>query len=279
MSNASIWILGKTGQLAQCFADSFKNETSATTRFLGRDEIDFEHDLFEQLSELNEIPDVIINAVAYTAVDKAESEEELAHRVNAEAVSELADFCALHDIVLMHFSTDYVFNGEKNSPYTEDDECNPLGVYGKTKREGELAVLECETGIVIRLSWLYSNYGKNFYLTMKNAMASDPSRELRVVSDQLGCPTDASDVSNSVSTYILKGLNEETEWTFGLFHFTGNEVISWYDFAVRIKNEFGFSNSILPISTSGYPTAAKRPAYSVLGSVRKLFLVREVKKG
>lgn len=271
MSNTSIWILGKTGQLAQCFADSFKNESSTTVRFLGRDEIDFEEDLFEQLSELNEIPDVIVNTVADTAVDKAESEEELAHRVNAEAVSELADFCALHDIVLIHFSTDYVFNGKKNSPYTEDDECNPLGVYGRTKREGELAVLECETGIVIRLSWLYSNYGKNFYLTMKNAMASDSSRELRVVSDQLGCPTNALDVSNSVSNYILKCLNDETEWTFGLFHFTGNEVVSWFDFAVRIKNEYDFPNPILPISTSEYPTPAKRPAYSVLGSVRPLF--------
>jgi dTDP-4-dehydrorhamnose reductase len=271
MSNASIWILGKTGQLAQCFADSFEEETSTSIRFFGRDEVDFENDLFEQLSDLNEIPDVIINTVAYTAVDKAESDEELAHRVNAEAVSELSDFCSLHDIVLIHFSTDYVFNGEKNSPYTEDDECNPLGVYGKTKREGELAVLECETGIVIRLSWLYSNYGKNFYLTMKNAMASDPSRELRVVSDQLGCPTDASDVSNSVSNYILKCLNEKTEWTFGLFHFTGNEVISWYDFAVRIKDENGFSNSILPIKTEEYPTPARRPGYSVLGSVRPFF--------
>ncbi len=271
MSNASIWILGKTGQLAQCFADSFKNETSVSTRFFGRAEIDFEEDLFEQLSELNEIPDVIINTVAYTAVDKAETEEELAHRVNAGAVSELADFCALHDIVLIHFSTDYVFNGEKNSPYTEDDECNPLGVYGRTKREGELAVLECETSIVIRLSWLYSNYGKNFYLTMKNAMASDPSRELRVVNDQLGCPTDASDVANSVSTYIINCLKEQTEWTFGLFHFTGNEVISWYDFAVRIKNENGFSNVIHAIPTSEYPTPAQRPRYSVLGSVRPLF--------
>jgi dTDP-4-dehydrorhamnose reductase len=274
MANASIWILGKTGQLAQCFADSFKNETFVLVRFFGRDEIDFEEDLFEQLSELNEIPDVIINTVAYTAVDKAETEEELAHRVNAEAVSELADFCALHDIVLIHFSTDYVFNGEKNSPYTEDDECNPLGVYGRTKREGELAVLECATGIVIRLSWLHSNYGKNFYLAMKNAMASDPSREFRVVSDQLGCPTNASDVANSVSIYIINCLNVKTEWTFGLFHFTGNEVISWYDFAVRIKNEFGFSNVIHAIPTSEYPTPAKRPGYSVLGSSKKLFFAK-----
>ena len=271
MSNTSIWILGKTGQLSQCFADSFKEETSASIRFFGRDEIDFENALFEQLSELNEIPDVIINTVAYTGVDKAESEEELAHRVNAEAVGELADFCSLHDIALIHFSTDYVFNGEKNSPYTEDDECNPLGVYGRTKREGELAVLECETGIVIRLSWLYSNYGKNFYLTMKNVMASDPSRELRVVNDQVGCPTDASDVANSVSAYIINCLNEQTEWTFGLFHFTGHEVISWCDFAVRIKNEFGFSNSILPISTAEYPTPAKRPGYSKLNSKNPLF--------
>jgi dTDP-4-dehydrorhamnose reductase len=146
-----------------------------------------------------------------------------------------------------------------------------LGVYGRTKREGELAVLECETGIVIRLSWLYSNYGKNFYLTMKNAMASDPSRELRVVNDQMGCPTNASDVANSVSAYIISCLNEKTEWTFGLFHFTGNGIVSWYDFAVRIKNEYGFSNSILPIATSEYPTQARRPAYSVLGSVRPLF--------
>jgi len=271
MSNASIWILGKSGQLAQCFADSFKEETSASIRFFGRDEIDFENDLFEQLSELNEIPDVIVNTVAYTAVDKAETEEELAHRVNAEAVSELADFCSLHDIVLIHFSTDYVFNGEQNSPYTEGDVCNPLGVYGRTKREGELAVLECETGIVIRLSWLYSNYGKNFYLTMKNAMSSDPLRELRVVNDQVGCPTDASDVANSVSAYIINCLNEKTEWTFGLFHFTGNEVISWYDFALRIKNEFGFPNSILPIPTSEYPTPAQRPRYSKLNSNNPLF--------
>ena len=278
MSNASIWILGKTGQLAQCFADSLKGETLASIRFFGRDEIDFENDLFEQLSDLNEIPDVIVNTVAYTAVDKAESEEELAHRVNAEAVSELADFCSLHDVVLIHFSTDYVFNGEKNSPYTEDDECNPLGVYGRTKREGELAVLECGTGIVIRLSWLYSNYGKNFYLTMKNAMASDPSRELRVVNDQMGCPTDASDVANSVSTYILNCLNEQTEWTFGLFHVTGNEVISWYDFAVRIKEEFGFSNSIIPISTSQYPTPAERPRYSKLNSKNPLFSVPKLKE-
>jgi dTDP-4-dehydrorhamnose reductase len=271
MMNKLIWILGKTGQLANCFADSLKEETTVNVRFFGRNEIDFENDLFEQLSELNEIPDVIINTVAYTAVDKAESEEEIAHRVNAEAVSELADFCSLHEVVLIHFSTDYVFNGEKNSPYTEDDECNPLGVYGRTKREGELSVLECETGIVIRLSWLYSNYGKNFYLTMKNAMASDPSRELRVVNDQLGCPTDASDVSNSVSNYILNCLNGKTEWTFGLFHFAGNEVISWYDFALRIKNEFGFPNSILPISTSEYPTPAKRPRYSKLNSNNPLF--------
>lgn len=278
MSNASIWILGKTGQLAQCFADSFKEETSASIRFFGRDEIDFENDLFEQLSDLNEIPDVIINTVAYTAVDKAESEEELAHRVNAEAVSELSDYCSLHDIVLIHFSTDYVFNGEKNSPYTEDDECHPLGVYGRTKREGELAVLECETGIVIRLSWLYSNYGKNFFLTMKNAMASDPSRELRVVYDQVGCPTDASDVASSVSTYVLNCLNEKTEWTFGLFHFTGSEVISWYDFAVRIKNEFGFSNVIHPIPTSEYPTPAKRPAYSKLNSKNPMFSAPKYKE-
>jgi dTDP-4-dehydrorhamnose reductase len=106
---------------------------------------------------------------------------------------------------------------------------------------------------------------------MKNTMASDSSRELRVVSDQLGCPTDASDVSNSVSTYIINCLKEQTEWTFGLFHFTGNEVISWYDFAVRIKNEFGFPNSILPIPTSEYPTPAQRPRYSKLNSNNPLF--------
>jgi dTDP-4-dehydrorhamnose reductase len=110
---------------------------------------------------------------------------------------------------------------------------------------------------------------------MKNAMASDPSRELRVVSDQLGCPTDASDVSNSVSTYVVNCLNEQTEWTFGLFHFTGNEVISWYDFAVRIKDENGFPNVIHPIPTSEYPTPAMRPRYSVLGSSKKLFFAED----
>jgi len=105
-------------------------------------------------------------------------------------------------------------------------------------------------------------------------MASDSSRELRVVNDQMGCPTNASDVADSVSKYILKCLKEQTEWTFGLFHFTGNEVISWYDFAVRIKNEFGFPNVIHAIPTSEYPTPARRPGYSVLGSVRPLFFAK-----
>jgi len=109
---------------------------------------------------------------------------------------------------------------------------------------------------------------------MKNAMVFDSARELRVVNDQVGCPTNASDVANSVSTYIINCLNEQTEWTFGLFHFTGNEVISWYDFALRIKNENGFLNSILPITTEEYPTAARRPRYSVLGSSKKLFFAK-----
>jgi dTDP-4-dehydrorhamnose reductase len=106
---------------------------------------------------------------------------------------------------------------------------------------------------------------------MKNAMASDSARELRVVNDQMGCPTNASDVANSVSAYIINCLSEKTEWTFGLFHFAGNEVISWYDFAVRIKNEYGFTNVIHAIPTSEYPTPARRPAYSVLSSVKGVF--------
>lgn len=202
-------------------------------------------------------PDLIVNAAAYTAVDKAESEPELARRINAEAPAALAGL----GVRFVHYSTDYVFDGNGERPYREDDPVGPTSVYGETKLQGEQAVLAADPrNLVLRVAWVYGTRGKNFLLTMKRLGAD--GRSLRVVSDQIGAPTWSREIANA-TVEAIRRLGPEDPG--GLYHLPAGGTASWYDFARAILGE---EASIEPIPTSAYPTPAKRPAYSVLdGSV------------
>lgn len=199
--------------------------------------------------------DTIINCAAYTAVDRAEDDAELAHRVNAIGPENLARSGAR----VVHISTDYVFDGCGHTPYNPDDETNPVSVYGRTKRAGEIAVLEnARAAVVIRTAWLYSPYGNNFVKTMRRLGAEKES--INVVCDQIGTPTCAADLAAAIVAILPKmhdGMRE-------VYHFTNEGVCSWYDFACAIMELSGLSCTVNPIPSSAYPTRAVRPAYSVL---------------
>lgn len=200
-----------------------------------------------------------INCAAYTAVDKAEEEVELAFSINATAVKLLAKACSAHDVMLVHFSTDYVFDGNASKPYKETDETNPVNLYGESKLEGErLALQHNENTCIIRTSWVYSSFGKNFVRTMVRLMKEKES--LGVVADQVGSPTYAADLALIVLEMITKKVNV----TPGIFHYCNAGIISWFQFATAIKEATQSSCNINPIQTNEYPTPAKRPAYSAL---------------
>lgn len=209
-------------------------------------------------------PAIILNAAAYTAVDRAESEPEKAHAINAIGPGSLAQWAAAHDARLVHVSTDFVFDGKKTSPYLTSDPTQPLGVYGASKLAGEKAVLASapRQSVVLRASWLYSPFGNNFMKTMLRLMAEKPA--LRVVNDQLGSPTSTF----SLVHCLFRIIKEPT--VSGIFHWCDGGEISWYDFAVAIQKQaldmqlLDSAIPIEPIATSEYPTPARRPAYSVL---------------
>lgn len=217
-------------------------------------------------------PNWIVNASAYTAVDKAETETELANSVNAVAPTVMAEEAQQRGATLFHISTDYVFDGQKNTPYTEQDATNPLSVYGQSKLAGEQGIKATgATHIILRTAWVYGTHGKsNFVKTMLRLFAERD--EVRVVADQVGTPTWASDIAQTITT-LLSQLSPEQSSGFSrqeIYHFTNSGVASWYDFAVAILEEaklLGYPlkvQRIVPITTSEYPTPAHRPAYSVL---------------
>ena len=216
-------------------------------------------DAVEVCFESNRI-DACINCAAYTAVDKAEDEPELAMRINAFAPKVLADACLRHDALLVHISTDYVFGGDADKPYKEDDPISPKSVYGNTKAEGERLIRKSGCNhIIVRTAWLYSSTGKNFVKTMLNLADSRP--ELNVVADQKGCPTWAHDLAVALIALLEKNGMSPIHETF---HFTNEGQITWYDFATAIMEIGGKTCKVNPIQTDQYPTKAKRPAYSVL---------------
>ena len=204
--------------------------------------------------------DACINCAAYTAVDKAEDEPELATLINTYAPKVLADACLKRDALLIHVSTDYVFGGDANEPYKVDDPINPQSVYGSTKAEGERLIRESGCNyMIVRTAWLYSSVGKNFVKTM--LMLGDTKDEINVVADQKGCPTWAHDLAMALVTLLNKNGKNEVHETF---HFTNEGQITWYDFATAIMELGGKTCKVNPITTDQYPTKAKRPAYSVL---------------
>jgi dTDP-4-dehydrorhamnose reductase len=203
-------------------------------------------------------PQYFINCAAYTAVDKAESEKELAYQVNAEAPGIIAKACKENNVQLIHVSTDYVFNGTGNSPYKEDDKTDPVNLYGASKLEGEKRVMQNDPfAIIIRTAWVYSEFGKNFVKTMLRVMRE--REQVNVVNDQEGTPTYAADLA-AVILHIISS----QQWVPGIYHFSNEGQITWYDLAVAIKELSGSTCKVNPIPTSEYPLPAKRPVYSIL---------------
>lgn len=209
--------------------------------------------------------DYIINCAAYTAVDQAEGDMKNAQLVNQEVPSVLADYCREHVIRLIHLSTDYVFDGTGNKPIIETDKPNPLSVYGKTKLDGEREILEkLNNAYIIRTSWVYSSYGKNFVKTMLRL--GESKERLDVVYDQIGTPTNASDLAGVLLVIIqeIEAGNDNP----GIYHYTNEGITSWYDFAVTIMKLANINCHVYPIPTSGFKTAAQRPAFTVLDKTK-----------
>jgi dTDP-4-dehydrorhamnose reductase len=229
--------------------------------FTGRNEIDLSEPasiapFFERYK-----PSVFVNCAAYTAVDKAETEKELALCINATAVAEIARCCKLYGCKLITISTDYVFNGMATTPYRIDEPTDPVNYYGYTKMLGEQMALEqLPSSIIIRTSWVYSEHGHNFVKTMLRLMRERES--IGVVNDQQGCPTSAADLAKAILQiiqHVLEGTGHK-----GVYHFSNQGAITWYDFALAIRNLAGLTCEVKPIPSSAFPTPAKRPQYSVM---------------
>lgn len=260
----SILITGTSGQLGHeiqglSYTHVYKGykfiHTNRSTLDISRREI------VENYFENNQI-DCIINCAAFTNVDNAEAESELAMLVNGSAVEWLVSAAMKRQTRIFHVSTDYVFDGTNCRPYKEDDQVNPVSVYGKSKLAGEKAVLDYEYGTVIRASWLYSPRGKNFFNTILKFGEERP--ELNVVYDQVGTPTYARDLARVLLTFADHAIVDGSIYKGGLYHYSNEGVCSWYDFALEIIKQKGLHCQVNPIESEQYPTPAVRPHFSVL---------------
>ena len=251
-------VTGGNGQLAQSLKDVVNHQDELDVDFQDLPDLDITNkQQLESYFSNNEL-DYCINCAAYTAVDLAEEQSDLAYAVNAKGPKYLAEVCQKHQVTLIHISTDFVFDGKKQTPYVETDMPNPLGVYGASKWQGERNIQEgMETYFIIRTSWLYSEYGNNFMKTMLRL--SETRDEISVVSDQIGAPTYAGDLAEVLIKIILS-----SSTNYGVYHYSNSGAISWYDFAAEIFKLFGKTIELKPIKTEDYPTEAKRPKYSVL---------------
>lgn len=257
-----VLVTGASGQLGQAlksigsqydevefyFSDSLEGDITEISRL---------RSLFEAVK-----PHFCINAAAYTAVDKAESEPEKAHLVNVAGAANLASVCLEKGCVLVHVSTDFVFDGKSDKPYQEQDRTDPQGVYGRTKRDGELEIQKIlDRYFIVRTSWVYSEFGNNFMKTMLRL--SKERDEISVVQDQVGTPTYAVDLAHALVKMVLSG-----KTVYGVYNFSNEGITSWYGFAKEIFDQTSALVKLHPIPTSAFPTPAKRPAYSVLDKTR-----------
>jgi dTDP-4-dehydrorhamnose reductase len=263
-NNATILVTGANGQLGK------ELQVLAT----GFDEFQF---LFVAKEELNIADEAAIakyfrehtinfciNCAAYTAVDKAEKEFESAFLINADAVANLAKICCTNKTQLIHISTDYVFDGTATQPYKETDTTNPVSIYGKSKLQGEVSAIKiCPTAIIIRTAWVYSSFGNNFVKTMLRLMKQKES--INVVNDQFGNPTYAADLAAAIMQIIT---SNQIKANSGIYHYSNAGITNWYEFAVAIKKLTGSNCIVNPITTAQYPTAAKRPVWSVLDTAK-----------
>lgn len=253
-----ILVTGANGQLGQCLQKISSQFEEFEFIFTDSETLDIT--IKEEVNDFfwQNAPDFCINAAAYTAVDLAETEVEKAFLVNADGAENLAEACAENNAQFIHVSTDYVFDGENNLAYTEEDFTNPLGVYGASKLAGDELALEVNPcSVILRTSWVYSEFGKNFVKTMLNLFAT--KEELSIVADQFGQPTNANDLAEA----IMKIIKSE-KITPGIFNFSNLGRISWFDFAEKIAELSEAKIKLNAIETSQYPTPAKRPKNSVL---------------
>lgn len=256
-----ILVTGKNGQLGSEIKALESTNLTIKFKFTDSKELDIRSraQLTKIVDKFN--PDVIINCAAYTAVDLAEDEAEKADDVNHKAVKLLAEICSNKNIRLIHISTDYVFNGEKNIPYIESDQTDPVNEYGNSKLNGEISILESNVqAIIIRTSWVYSSFGNNFVKTM--IRLGRDKNEINVVADQYGSPTNAKDLAEACIYIALS----DQKWKAGteVYHYSNQGEISWCQFAKEIMSISNLNCEVKPISTAQFPTKAKRPEFSTL---------------
>lgn len=250
-----ILVTGSKGMLGQDLCPILEDESYEVVETTSKT---FDVTDFKQVQEVleSEKPDFVIHCAAYTNVDKAQEELEVATLINEKGTENIAKVCAKNNITLVYISTDYVFDGEKKEPYLPEDETNPINNYGLTKLKGEEAVIKnCKKFYIVRTSWLYGHHGSNFVETMIS-LANSP--ELKVVDDQIGCPTWTVELSNGIVDLI------EEEADYGIYHICGGAETSWYGFAKEIFKQMGLKVNLLPRTSEEYPRPAKRPKHSAM---------------
>ncbi|MDR2906928.1 MAG: dTDP-4-dehydrorhamnose reductase [Bacteroidales bacterium] len=260
----NILITGANGQLGSELRKRTALLPNANFLFTDVDELNItKEDAVDDFFKKNPI-DFVVNCAAYTAVDKAEDEQNMALAINSNAVSNLAEACVKHNSFLIHISTDYVFNGKGYKPYSEKDFVDPISFYGRSKLQGEQVAKNAQKGLIIRTSWLYSNFGGNFVHTMQKVGSTKDS--INVVFDQIGTPTFAGHLADT----IWKIIPQLNNWNEGVqvYHFSNEGVCSWYDFAVEIMKQSKLNCQVCPIESKDYPTPAERPFYSVLNKAK-----------
>lgn len=258
-----VLVTGSNGQLGQSLQYIAKNYPEIHFVFCDSSTLDVTNKNSCEEVFSNYKPDYCINAAAYTAVDKAETEGEKAYLINVIGPRNLAEVSQLHETTLLHVSTDFIFDGTKTTPYIEEDLPNPTGMYGLTKLEGELEIQKkCDNYFIIRTSWVYSQFGNNFMKTMLRLATERDS--ISVVDDQIGTPTNAVDLAEALVRIILFSDKNLDAKKYGIYNFSNEGQCSWYDFAKMIFKINNINITVNPIPTSSYPTPAKRPCYSVL---------------
>jgi len=255
----TVLVTGGNGQLASCIKDVEKQHDDLNVIYTDYLELDISDlNQVEAFFKANNKIDYCINCAAYTDVDKAEIEIDKAFEINAVGPKNLAKTCNNHNVVLIHISTDFVFDGTKTEPYVETDIANPISVYGASKLQGEVEVQKIvKEHFIIRTAWLYSEYGQNFMKTMLRL--AETRDEISVVSDQIGTPTYAKDLAEVIIRIIISN-----NQNYGLYHYSNKGIASWYDFAKAIFNLSKRTIITNPIKNNAYPTPAKRPIFSVL---------------
>ena len=253
-----VLVTGAQGQLGSELRDLLANRTDLEVYYLDRKQLPLDQTaIIQDILGMYE-PDTIIHCAAYTAVDKAESEQQLADAINHLATEEIAIYCRLHGAKLIAISTDYVFDGESDQALSEEASVDPINVYGLTKLKGEQVIQKwLPEAIIIRTSWVYSTYGNNFVKTMIRLMGERD--EIAVIQDQVGSPTYAADLAQAILT-----IHDAEQWVPGIYHYSNEGETSWYDFAVAIRDLKALDCVVHAIPTTQYPTPAKRPRYSLL---------------